>query len=101
MAYTSKPPKKTKKTPVNAPYSIRRNGVTLTAGETVDDPGSMRVERPRGKSTGTYAATNTTTNARAGQSYRTEASSKGLVHVYENGKRVLVKKKPAKARKYF
>jgi hypothetical protein len=48
-------------------------------------------------------ATNTSSNSRAGQSYKTVATSKGEWHVYENGSRVFVKKlsaRQAKARSF-
>lgn len=40
-----------------------------------------------------YTSTNTTGNARAGQKYRTQATSNGVYHIYPSGERVFVKKK--------
>lgn len=51
---------------------------------------------------GAYTTANATGNARTGRNYRTQVTSKGPVHVYGNGERVLVKKNKAAnpSRKY-
>lgn len=53
------------------------------------------------KQGGGYTSTNMTSNSRAGQKYRTETRAGGVVHVYESGKRVFVKKKKANPSRSF
>lgn len=62
------------------------DGTIISQDRAVQTPAASKL------GAGTYTSKNTTTNARAGQKFRTETKPGGVVHVYESGERVFVKK---------
>lgn len=76
---TAKPKKK---------KTVKKSNVTYGSGGDVAVQTST-ISKPGGG----YTSKNMTGNSRSGQNFRSRVTSKGVVHEYEDGTRVLVKKK--------
>lgn len=73
-------------------YTKRRKRSNLASKDAVQSVAAVRTTAPATRSGGSYTSTNKTSNARANLKYRTQARPGGVVHIYEDGSRVFVKK---------